>query len=306
MQKIIDFVTRYKEYFTFFALIVISLSLISMGNVTRIGGFRTVVIGGMGWFQNIFSFIPNPIALKSENQALRELNLQLSSEVTRMRQAMVENKNLRQMLELRKTLDKPFVISEVVGRSTIEMRNYLTIDKGKNHGIEEGMPVRNDAGLIGVIIASSSNYSLVEMVKNRDVKISAKVQRSNYPGLIVWEGGEEFIMKNMPKSYDVKVGDIIISSDFSNKYPSGIPIGQVVKAQEEKGELFLKVLVKPLVNFSTLEQAFVLKYLPNPEHNQIIKDLDEKLKLRKAPAAREDKINLPEPKKSKEGKKNKE
>ncbi len=299
MQRIIGFVEKYKEYFTFLALVVISLSLISMGNVTRIGGFRTVVIGGMGWFQNIFSFIPNPVALKSENQALRELNLQLSSEVTRMRQSVLENKNLRQMLELRKNLDKSFVISEVVGRSTIEMRNYLTLDKGRNQGIEEGMPVRNDAGLVGVIIASSGNYSLVEMLKNRDVKVAAKVQRSGYPGLIVWEGGEEFTMKDMPKSYDVKVGDLIISSDFSNKYPQGIPIGQVVKANEEKGELFFKVLVKPLVNFSTLEQVFVLKYLPNPEHNQLIKELDEKLRLRKAPAQREDKINLPEEKKSK-------
>ena len=203
MQRIIGFVEKYKEYFTFLALVVISLSLISMGNVTRIGGFRTVVIGGMGWFQNIFSFIPNPVALKSENQALRELNLQLSSEVTRMRQSVLENKNLRQMLELRKNLDKSFVISEVVGRSTIEMRNYLTLDKGRNQGIEEGMPVRNDAGLVGVIIASSGNYSLVEMLKNRDVKVAAKVQRSCYPGLIVWEGGEGFTVKDMPKSYDV-------------------------------------------------------------------------------------------------------
>jgi len=303
MHRIIDFVAKYKEYFTFFALIVISLSLISMGNVTRIGGFRTVVIGGMGWFQNIFSFIPNPVALKSENQALRELNLQLSSEVTRMRQALLENKNLRQMLELKKTLDKPYVISEVTGRTTMEMRNYLTLDKGYNQGIEDGMPVRTDAGLVGVVIGASGNHSLVEVIRNRDVKVSAKVQRSGYPGLIVWEGGEEFVMKDMPKSYDVKVGDIIVSSDFSNKYPPGIPLGQVVKAIEEKGELFLKVLVRPLVNFSTIEQAFVLKYLPNPEVNQLIKEMDEKLKLRKSPPQREDKINLPEEKKNKEHKK---
>lgn len=299
MQRIIAFITKYKEYFSFTLLVIISLFLISMGNVTRIGGFRTVVIGGMGWFQSIFSFIPNPLALKSENQALRELNLQYSSEITKMRQALLENKNLRMMLGYRKTLDKPFVVAEVVGRTTIEMRNYLTLDVGKNNGVEEGNPVRNDAGLVGIVLAASGNYSLVELVQNRDIKVAAKVLRSGYPGLIVWEGGEEYVMKDMPKSYDVKKGDMIVTSDFSNKYPAGVPIGYVSKAIEEKGELFLKVLVKPLVNFSTLQQVFVLKYLPNPEHNRLIRELDEKLKLRKMPVQREDKIQLKDEKKPK-------
>lgn len=63
-------------------------------------------MGGIGWMQTAFSWIPNPLALKNENAALRELNLQLSDERAKIRQAIVENDKLRKMLEFKKEHDK--------------------------------------------------------------------------------------------------------------------------------------------------------------------------------------------------------
>ena len=284
------------------ALVVISLSLISMGSVNKIGGFRTVIVGTMGWFQKAISWIPNPAAIKNENSALRDLNLQLSTEVTRMRDAMVENKSLRALLGFKPKIDQPFQLVEVVGITEIQMRNYVMLDKGTFQGILDGMPVRTDAGLVGVVIGASGYFSMVEMILNRDVRISAKCLRSGYPGIVVWEGGEYLLMKNVPKSYDIKQWDIIVTSTFSNKYPENIPIGQVISSSEEKGELFLKIKIKPAVNFATLEQAFVLTFLPNPERNELIKELDEKLKLRNMDAKKHDKIFFETKKKEKKGK----
>ena len=298
MQGLIDFVLRFKNHISFTALVVISLALISMGNINKIGGFRTVIIGSMGWFQEVFAWIPNPAAIKNENKALRELNLQLSTEVTRMRESVVENRSLRSMLYYSQKPDYPFETVEIVGRSTLQMRDYMMINKGKNNNIYEGMPVRTDAGLVGIIIGSSNNYSLLEVILNRDVKISAKCQRSQYPGLIVWEGGEYLLMKNVPKSYDIKTGDMIVTSNYSQKYPENIPIGEVVVSREEKGELFLKLVIKPAVNFATIEQAFVLKILPSPEKSQLINEIDEKLRLRKLEAKKSDKIYFDKKKKA--------
>ncbi|MGA2298059.1 MAG: rod shape-determining protein MreC [FCB group bacterium] len=281
MQNFINFVAKYKEYVSLVALIVISLSLISMGDVTRIGGFRTVVVGSTGWLQNMFSWIPRPGAMQSENRALRELNLQLSSEVTKMRNAVIENKKLRDMLNFRDKSEYPVIAAEVVGKNTIEMRNYLTLNRGKNDSIDVGMGVRNDAGLVGVVIGATENYSLVELIVNRDIKITAQVQRSRLNGILTWEGGEVFELKNVPKSYDVKIGDNILTSELSNKYPSDIPIGYVVEVKEEAGNIFITIAVKPFVNFATLEEVFVIKHLPNPERTALIKQMDELLRARK-------------------------
>ncbi len=302
MQSFIEFIIRFKSYISFAALVVISLSLISMSNVNQIGGFRTLVIATFGWVQEGFSWIPNPAAIRNENNALRELNLQLSNEVTRMRDAVVENKALRSLLQLKKNSDNEIIAVSIVGITKVQLRNYLIIDKGKSNGIETGMSLRTDAGIVGTVIGASDNYAIVETIMNRDVNISAKSLRSDYKGIIVWEGGQYLLMKDVLQSYDVKKGDIIVTSDFSNKYPVAVPIGKVVDTGEEEGHLFLKVVVKPFVNFETLEEAFVIKSLPDTERIELIRELDEKLLLRKMEARRKDKLIFKKKKKKKENK----
>lgn len=292
MQRIIDFVVKYRDYITLTALAVISLSLISLGDTNKIGGFRTIIIGTVGWIQNLFSWIPNPVALESENRALRELNLELSSEVIRMRQALLENHNLRELLELKKRQAQDYIFADVVGKSSIEMRNYIIIDKGRKQGIETGMSARTDAGLVGVVIGVDNNFSLIESIMNPNVKVSAKIQRNGYNGVVVWEGGEEFLMKNMPKSFDVKSNDLVVTTSFSSKYPADVPIGTVTDVRQEAGELFLKVKVKPFVNFSTLEQLAILKFIPNKEIHQLVQEVEETIKKRKAPPTKNEKLKI--------------
>lgn len=281
MQKLFNFITRYKIYLTYLALTVASLSLISLGDSGKIGGFRSIVIGSIGWFQSTFSWIPNPVALKNENQALRDLNLKLSSDVTKMQHSLLENERLREIIGFQKRLNYSYETAEIVGRVTTDMRYYVTINKGAKSGIETGMSVRSDAGLVGLIIAVTNNYSAVELITNRNVKISAKNLRSGIYGIVDWEGGNYFYLNNIPRSFDIKVGDLIASSNFSNKYPDDIPIGEIVKFYEEKGGQFLKVLLKPTVNFSTLEQVFVVKKIPDPERNELIKLIEEKIRARR-------------------------
>lgn len=281
MQKFLKFIKKYKEYFTYVILVIASLYLISVGDISRIGGFRTVVIGSIGWLQEIFNWIPDTGALMAENRALRDLNLQLSSEVVKMRTAIIENQKLREMADLKNELTYNVITAEVVGKNIVETRNFYTINKGYKDEIYEGMAVRSDAGLVGIIVGSTKNYALVELIKNKNVRIAALLQRSRYDGILVWEEGEYFQLKNIPKSYDVKKGDTVLTSNFSNKYPKNIPIGYVISVKELPGDIYARINVKPFVNFRTLEQVFVLQFIPDPERLKLINQIDYKLKLRK-------------------------
>lgn len=282
MQKLIDFVVKYREYITFVALVVISLSLVSMGNINRIGGFRTAIFAAMAKMQDVIPFDGASGMTNPSIKALRELNLQLSAEVTRMRSAMIENSKLRDFLNLKSEFTYDVIAAQVVGKTTLELRYYITLDKGKKDGVEMGMAVRDDRGLVGTVIGTSDNYSFVELIKNRDVRIAAKDLRTNINGIIVWEGGEDFRMKNILKTYDVRRGDIIITSNYSNKYPQDIPVGIVASVEEELGEIFMRVEVEPFVDFNTLEYVFVIDTIPDPERNKLIKRIDERLTNRKS------------------------
>lgn len=281
MQRFIKSIVRFRIPITFTALVIISLSLISMGNISEIGGFRTVMIGAVGWMQELFSWVPNPGALESENKALRELNLKLSGEVTRMRNATIENKKLRKLLELEEKEDAPYITAEVVGKTTIELRRYFTLSPGAGAGIEKGMAVRSDAGLVGVVVGTSGDYSLVELILNRNVRISGKVLRNDISGILVWEGGRNFLMKNIPESFDVQVGDIIVTSNFSNKYPAEIPVGQIINIEDDPETLFMRIEVKPFVDFPILEEVFVIRHLPDPERVKLLKKMEERIRALK-------------------------
>lgn len=281
MQKLVDFIIRFKEYITLIALVVMSLSFISMGDISRIGGFRTFLVGSFGWVRETFSFIPNPQALRNENKALRDLNLMLSNEVTKMRRAISENDNLKELLELKAKKEYDYEPASVVGRTSIQMRNYFMIDKGEAAGIKTGMIARTAANIAGIVAGTTQNYSLVESISNREIKIPAKVQRSAIDGLLVWEGGDYFYFKNVPKAYDVKVGDEIITSDFASRFPKDLPLGRVVNITEEQGDLFMRIKIEPLSKLNEVEQVFIIKYMPDPQREKLIQEIDMLIKARK-------------------------
>lgn len=277
MQRILDFIIRFKEYLTLSVLIIVSFLLMSLGNAAELSGFRTVVVGGIGVAQSLFSWIPNPVALQSENKALRDLNYSLSREVARTRKAMIENDNLRALVDLKKQAQQPLIVSEVVGKIMAEMRGYLTLNKGAQQGVQAGLAVQTDRGLVGHVLATSDNYALVQMILNRDTRIAVKVERTRIDGIIVWEGGEHLLLKNVAKTQDVRAGDMIVTSGFSSMFPSGVYVGRITEVSDEPNSLFRRITVTPMVDFSTLEQVFVNTKKPTPEREELEELVAKKL-----------------------------
>lgn len=281
MQRIVDFIIRFKEYLTLSLLIIISFLLMSLGNAAELYGFRTVVVGGIGVAQSLFSWIPNPVALQSENKALRNLNYSLSREVARTRKALIENDHLRAMLDLKKQTTSPLIMAEVVGKIVAEMRGYVTLNKGEKDGIQAGLSVQTDRGLVGHVLATSDNFSLVQLILNRDTRIAVQVERTRIDGIVAWEGGEHLVLKNIAKTQDIQAGDMVLTSGFSSVFPSAVYIGRVSEVQDEPNSLFRRVLLTPTVDFSTLEQVFVSTKKPSPERQELEQIVAKKLQSKK-------------------------
>jgi cell shape-determining protein MreC len=82
-------------------------------------------------------------------------------------------------------------------------------------------------------------------------------------------------MKNVSKSSDVLDGDIIITSEYSNHFPPGLPIGYVTSVGMVDN-LFKKIEVECFVNYQTLEEVFVLKHLSSEERQNLEKTFLQK------------------------------
>ncbi len=209
--------------------------------------------------------------IKRDNEILRQLNVNLSDEVNRLRQARLENIRLRAMLNMKERSEFNLVACDIIGKSLHLLRNTITINVGESDGIKVNMPVISETGLVGKIIATSNHYSICQLILNKDFRASAKVQRSRIDGIISWNGGESVQFKNVTKTQDVKEGDIVTTSEYSSIFPPDIKIGFVTKIGELQGSLFKDISVAPSVNFPSLEQVFVVITTIDPERIELEK-----------------------------------
>jgi rod shape-determining protein MreC len=264
LERLYYLLLLFKEYLILAGLIVLSLILLVLNDNPKIRRIRTIATVSLGVVQEQLSFIPSYFSLRSENEALRRLNIQLADEASKLRDARLENIRLRRLLGLKERSTDQLIAARVVNKSLTLLRNTLTIDVGEADSVKPMMPVINEAGVVGVVTATSKRYAIVNLLLNTSFRVSAKVERSRVDGIVAWDGND-LLLNNVTKTMDVLPGDVVLTSEYSSVFPPHIPIGIVRSVSEERGSLFKKIILTPSVDFVRLEELFVIARVPDQE-----------------------------------------
>lgn len=268
IQRLYDMLFEFKEYVILAGLVAVSLILLAMNDNPQVKRVRAVTSVVFGVVQDKVSFIPSYFGLRTENTILRRMNVELSDEAYRLRESKLENLRLHALLGLKDHPAHRLIAGKVVAKNLTLLRNTLTLDIGSNDGVLERMPVVTDAGLVGMVVAVSPHFSVVNVLLNTDFRASAKVQRSRVDGILAWDG-QTLILKNVPKSRDVKPGDVIITSEYSNMFPDNVRVGVVSDVRDQPSSMFKSIAVVPGVDFVKLEEVFVMVYGTNLERSDL-------------------------------------
>jgi rod shape-determining protein MreC len=260
LKRLYDIVLLLKEYVVVAVFLSVSVFLLAFNDTPQMRDIRAYAIVAVGLLQNSLSVLPNYLNLRRENEALRELNLALSDEVSRLREGKLENLRLRQLLNLKELGEHRYIGANIVGKNLQLLRNTITLDVGENEGVQVNMPIVSERGLVGKVISTTGHYSIGQILLNKDVRVSAKVQRSRVDGIIRWDGGRHLLLQNVARTDDVQTGDLVITSDYSAFFPKGIKVGVVSETRPLPGSLFQAVTVKPAVDFTALEEVFVMQF----------------------------------------------
>lgn len=276
-KRIYNFVLLFKEYAVLSFLLVVSLVLMALNDNTQIRHIRGVATVAFGIVQDQLAFVPRYISLRTENDILRRMNVDLADEASQLREAKLENDRLRRLLGYKETSRHPLVAAKVIGKNLTLLRNTLTLNVGKLDGVLPQMPVVGDGGLVGVIATTSDHFSVARILYNADFRASAKSLRRRVDGILAWDGAS-LILTNVAKNLDVVVSDTLITSDYSSTYPPNIRIGTVSEVTEQQGSLFKRIVVSPGVDFVKLEEVFVVSYIPDSERSDLEQPLQQKSK----------------------------
>jgi rod shape-determining protein MreC len=151
------------------------------------------------------------------------------------------------------------------------------LNKGTSSGIDIGMPVISLKGLVGSIIRCSDNYSVVEAINSKNVKIPAVLSKSKIEGIISWNDDDFLNMQYVSSLSNVEVGEEVHTSTLNSKFPDGILIGKVVEVSEEPGSYFHRIIIKPANAFFDYRQLLVVQFIKDIEKIKLIEEVENRL-----------------------------
>ncbi len=207
--------------------------------------------------QALFSRVIRSTRHEEKSHFLLTQNVALALDNMQLQEAGWENMRLRKALSFRPLDGGTRVISaEVIGRDPDHIYDVIVINVGRDHGVDKDMPVMTPEGLVGYIAQVGGSDSVVQLLMR--TRVSALIQATRAQGIVSWSDGQ-FRLRFVESSNLVREGDLVVSSGLGGRYPKGIPIGTVVEVnQEKRAPVFLRVILKSIVDFSALEEVFVL------------------------------------------------
>jgi rod shape-determining protein MreC len=198
--------------------------------------------------------------LKQTNSFLAEENAKLYSLLKK------QNSFHEDALTFEESLFK-FESAKVISNSVHKSNNYLTLNKGKRHGIAEGMGVITPSGIIGIVHSVSDKFSLVISVLHPKSNISVRLKNEMFLGRMLWSGFNyrEALIEDIPNHANINIGDTIISSGNSTVFPVGIIIGKVISFQKIPGDNYYKIKILFFEDLNKLLYVYVAESIIKEE-----------------------------------------
>ncbi len=206
--------------------------------------------------------------LRRRNEELHSLADSLMIENVRLKEVESENETLRRLLDFTQanpthSYKAAEVKSRVIGRDASNFLSYLIIDAGSQQGIEKGMPVVTERGLVGRISDVGSNWAKVMLIIDPSSSVNALIQSSRATGVVEGQVGRSLVMKYIPQGDTINVNDIVLTSGLGSNFPPKLIIGQVTAVHQRDIEMFQEAHVRPTVDFDGLEIVLVItNFLP--------------------------------------------
>lgn len=207
------------------------------------------------FFKNIFQI--NRI-LKQNHNLINE-NLDLQSELAKLKEVSYENEILKKELQYTQNQNSSFTLlpSSIIGRTSGYLKS-VTIDKGASDGLIDGQAVISQGFIVGITSNVRANNADVTLVTDYNSLIPVVLQDSRGTGLL--RGGfGGLVVEDIPLNIAVKEQESVVTSGLGGQIPQGLSVGNVQDVVSKSGEIFQKVSVVSPIDFSRLEVLFVVK-----------------------------------------------
>jgi rod shape-determining protein MreC len=263
---------QYGLFFSFLAviagiivgLIMLTMSLVAPGTFQSVRGVALDVTGPVaGSLHEVIDTAEGVVTgaddywdAASQNAQLKRQNKAMLQRMVEARAIVQENQQLKATLQLREHERSTIAAGRIVGSSFNSPRRFAILSAGSSDGVRIGMPVRSADGLVGRIIDTGALASRVLLVSDRANIVPARLLRNGIPVIAQGRGDGTIDVRPLEVGRNpFKRGDIIITSGTGGLYPPLVPIGRVVKLDDD-GAVALPLADPSNTSFAVVEAPF--------------------------------------------------
>jgi rod shape-determining protein MreC len=268
MRNLLRFIISYHFFFLFLLMETVSVILIVQYNNYQKVQFLNFSKSLQGSYYEISGGIREYLSLRQVNRDLYMENTLLRNRIDRL----VRSQEITANPEYDSIPHRQFfyIPARVINNSVNKQYNFITLNKGSNHGIEPEMAVIAPNGVVGVVYATSGNYSTVIPMINRNFRLSAKILKNGYYGSLSWagKGYGKAILEEIPFHVEIQPGDTIVTSGYSAIFPEGIMVGTIDEFEAREGN-FYTITVNIAVDYKNIQYVDVIHNLLQEEQREL-------------------------------------
>lgn len=211
--------------------------------------------------------------LLEENENLSTENYLQRVDIMRLHTLEQENAAMRKLLNSPLHVSSRRMFAEVINVDSDPYLQRLVVNRGASSGVYAGMPVITDEGLVGQVVNVAYASARVLLLSDPSSAIPVINTRNQVRAIISGTGiHDELVIENMPRSTDIKEGDLLVTSGLGGVYPEGYPVAIVSSVGFSEEQPFAEVKAKPLVDTDKIRYVLMFWYQPNmtPDNSMVV------------------------------------
>ena len=258
-------------YYVITAAIFITLEVAALGMLASSGEIQKTWFGKagqgfMGWIWGGTQKISDYFSLREQNEMLAAENARLTLLLGKQQDSLFRDTLARMALPANEAGGFKYIPAGISKISSNSQHNYMILDKGSAHGVEEGYGVITAKGAVGIVDAVSENYSFARSFRNHQMSISARLGKEGSVGTMTWDGisKNKALLKEIPHHIDLAAGDTVYTSGYSSIFPADIPLGTSGDARIVNGATY-EIKITLLEDLESLRYAVIVGNLGRDE-----------------------------------------
>lgn len=226
-----------------------------------------------GIAQRIGDFFVTQDSLRADITRLVRQNSENAVALQQLQALRAENAHLRKLLGAREQIDVKSMPAEVLYAARDPFSRRIVIDRGSQHGVQNGQPVIDHVGVIGQVTRAYPWLSEVNLLTDKGHVVPVQNLRNGTRGIVAGTGIDGTLeMRFVPLSADIQIGDKLVTSGIDGVYPSGLPVAEVTNVERNSAYLFANIACRPLANINSNAQVLVvtteLRLPPRPAEDE--------------------------------------